>query len=73
MKIQLVLELPAQKIDDFELLIELENALIEALESQHRVDGHDFGSGTMNIFIYTAHLDEALATSKEILQAKGVH
>ena len=70
MKIQLVLELPANTIDDFDLLIELENALIEALAKRHLVDGHDFGSGTMNIFILTERLDEAFGSSKEILQTK---
>jgi hypothetical protein len=62
MKIQLVLELPAKTTDDFDLLIELENALIEALANRHSVDGHDFGSGTMNIFIlvYGLNLDRGL-------------
>jgi hypothetical protein len=72
MKIQLVLELPAKTTDDFDLLIELENALIETLASYHSVDGHDFGSGTMNIFILTERLDEAFVSSKEVLQAKGL-
>src|SRR5688572_8890802 len=72
MKIQLVLELPANTIDDFNLLIELENTLIENLAKRHLVDGHDFGSGAMNIFILTERLDEALTTSKRILQAKGL-
>jgi hypothetical protein len=53
-KYQLVLQLPGTTQSDFDLLIELEESLVEIMESAgHAVDGHDFGSGTMNIFIDT--------------------
>lgn len=34
-------------------MIALEDELIESLGSSAKVDGHDCGSGEMNIFIYT--------------------
>ena len=41
-------------ISDFDWLLEIEEALIQGF-SQNRnavVDGHDFGNGTMNIFLF---------------------
>ena len=53
MQFQLVLQFPGQYIADFDALIELEDALIITLDDAHLVDGHDFGSEEMNIFILT--------------------
>jgi hypothetical protein len=33
--------------------------------TQHTVDGHDFGSGTMNIFIHTDSPESAFAIAKQ--------
>lgn len=33
----------------------LEESLIAALKDRALVDGHDFGAGEMNIFVYTDH------------------
>jgi len=59
MKYQLVLQLPASSIRDFDRLILIENKLGELLGEKHFVDGHDFGSGEMNIFIHTDDPDAA--------------
>lgn len=53
MKYQLALQFPANSIADYDEMIALEDELIEALGSSAKVDGHDCGSGEMNIFIHT--------------------
>jgi hypothetical protein len=53
-RFQLVLQLPGTTQQDFDVLISLEESLADALDATpHEVDGHDFGSGTGNIFIHT--------------------
>lgn len=53
-KYQLVLQLPGASQQDFDVLVALEDAVADALENvPHEMDGHDFGSGTGNIFIDT--------------------
>ena len=63
MKYQLVIQFPGKSKDDFERLIEIEDVLEEQLTTDAEVDGHDFGSGQMNIFILT---NEPRATFDEI-------
>ena len=53
MRYQLVLQFPASSIADYDEMIALEDDLIEKLGSSAKVDGHDCGSGEMDIFIYT--------------------
>jgi hypothetical protein len=53
MKYQLVLQLPASCVEDYDELIELEETLVGHLTKLGQVDGHDAGSGEMNIFILT--------------------
>jgi len=73
-------------IDEYDWLIKLEDALIQAFAQNNKakVDGHDFGSGNMNIFIFpkrswhdafdilTAHLKlhDALGRAIIILRRK---
>ena len=67
-KYQLVLQLPGTSQRDFDLLVLLEESLADALDgTPHEVDGHDFGSGTCNIFIDTDEPIAALALVKEII------
>jgi hypothetical protein len=67
-KYQLVLQWPASTRADYDLLIELEASLIGAFDgSPHNVDGHDFGSGTMNIFIDTDEPVRAFAHANTML------
>jgi hypothetical protein len=49
----LALQWPASSIGDYDRLIEIETYLIEHLKDGSLVDGHDAGSGEMNIFILT--------------------
>lgn len=53
MKYQLVLQFPGETEDDFDKLIEIEDELDVKLKGLAEVDGHDFGSSEMNIFILT--------------------
>jgi hypothetical protein len=55
MKYQMALQFPASSLSDYDELIAIEDALIEEIGSSAKVDGHDAGSGEMNIFI---HVDE---------------
>jgi hypothetical protein len=50
---QLVLQFAVDTDDDFERGITLEDQLDALLAGTADVDGHDFGSGEMNIFILT--------------------
>lgn len=62
---QLVLQLPATSGEDFDELIAIEDAMeITFAGLPHEVDGHDFGSGEMNIFIHTNDPQEALRVAK---------
>jgi hypothetical protein len=53
MEYQLVLQFSISDSTDFDELIDLEERLITILIASHIVDGHDFGSGEMNIFVHT--------------------
>ena len=63
MKYQLVLQFPANSLADYDEMIALEDELIEALGESAKVDGHDCGSGEMNIFVHT---DEPTRTFERI-------
>jgi len=53
---------------DFDDLVVLEDSLIESFRrTPHIVDGHDFGSGTMNIFIHTDEPEVAFAIAKQAI------
>jgi hypothetical protein len=67
-KYQLVLQLPGTTQQDYDALLGLEESLADALAgTPHEVDGHDFGSGTGNIFIHTDDPTGAFALVKEIV------
>lgn len=53
MKYQLVLRWTAHSMKDFDVMIEVEDELLERLSAETAVDGHDAGSGEVNIFIRT--------------------
>jgi hypothetical protein len=67
MKYQLVLQWPASSIDDYDELIGMENALVDGIGEGHEVDGHDAGSGEMNIFILTDDPVQAFDRVRAIL------
>jgi hypothetical protein len=53
MKYQLVLQWPCSSNADYDRLISLEETIRDGLGEVGIVDGHDYGSGEMNIFIHT--------------------
>jgi len=53
MKYQLILQFPASSLEDYDEMIELEEAIIGHLANLGYLDGHDAGSGERNIFILT--------------------
>jgi hypothetical protein len=53
MRFQLVLQFPAESLEEFGGLVAFEDDLAELLGPSCSVDGHDFGSGQMNIFVHT--------------------
>jgi hypothetical protein len=63
MQFILVLQWPAASLDDYDALIAMEDTLEGALaQGNGVVDGHDFGSGEMNIAIHTDAPLEAFGT-----------
>ena len=72
MEYQLVIQMKAESIDDFDSLIELEDSLIEAVGNSADVDGHDFGSGEANIFVITSDPKATFSILKQELESKGI-
>ena len=61
MRYILVLQWPGSAAADYDALVEMEDLLESALGDSASVDGHDFGSGEMNIFLETDRPVEAFA------------
>jgi hypothetical protein len=72
MRFQLVLQWPAASIEDFDVLIDMEETLEEHLSAASEVDGHDVGSGEINIFVHTDDPVGALAEIERILGNQDV-
>jgi hypothetical protein len=67
MKYQLVLQWPASSVKDYDTMVEIEDVLVSKLSGASEVDGHDAGSGEMNIFIHTNQPFESFSEIKSIL------
>ncbi|MFA5375780.1 MAG: ABC transporter [Dehalococcoidia bacterium] len=72
MEYQLVIQFPAEKIEDFESLVKFEDSLIKIIGTSAEVDGHDFGSGEANIFIITPNPASTFALIKKKLASNGM-
>lgn len=72
MEYQLVLQLPASSISDYDEMVELEERITRGLGTLGNVDGHDAGSGEMNIFILTDHPKPAFERIKQLLGPRDV-
>src|SRR6476469_7499562 len=69
-KYQLVLQWPNTDPTDFDHLIYLENTLETRLSRRlGRVDGHDIGSGEMNIFIFTDKPAKTFAECRSLIRS----
>jgi hypothetical protein len=64
----LVLQWPTHSGADFDALISMEEQLSAALGRCASVDGHDFGSGEMNIFVATERPAETFADAANALR-----
>lgn len=67
MKYQLVLQFPENLYGDLDWVIAMEDQLITRL-SDAEMDGHDMGSGEVNIFILTHNPIATFELVKNILQ-----
>lgn len=71
MKYQLVIQFSSDSLADFDALVALEDCLITELGISAKVDGHDFGSSTANIFIFTTDPALTFWRVKQVLQQEG--
>lgn len=67
----LILQWPGSSEAQFNELIEMEDELEEALAASASVDGHDFGSGEMNIFIETDQPSQTFEAAQEVLSHRA--
>ena len=67
MRYQLILQWPASSIEDYDSMIEIEETIIRGIGPLGKVDGHDAGSGEMNIFIFTDEPQVAFDRIKSVL------
>lgn len=72
MRFQLVLQVPANSVDGFDALVELEDRLISELADAGEVDGHDFGSREINFFILTSNPNFAFERCANLLLQVGL-
>jgi hypothetical protein len=71
MKYQLVLQFRGDSLEDYDAMVALEDTLIEALHDSAKVDGHDVGSGEVNIFIFTNEPVKTFQQAKLVLEQRG--
>ena len=72
MRYQLVLQFAAESSADYDRLVALEDRLIEELGEAATVDGHDFGLGKFNIFIFADDPSTIFEKAHGIVVAEGV-
>jgi hypothetical protein len=70
-KYQLVLQWPGSTIGDYDAMISVEEYLIDGLRDDAKVDGHDAGSGQVNIFVCTSDPLKAFKDVEGILKDCG--
>jgi len=68
MQYQLVLQWPASALRGYDEVLQVEDALIEGLGELALVDGHDSGSGEINIFMLTDEPTKTFALAKPVLE-----
>jgi hypothetical protein len=67
MDYQLVLQFKGNVIRDFDELVNFEDDLQRVVQPIAEVDGHDIGSGEMNIFVLTANPVATFERAKPLL------
>ena len=71
MKYQFVIQLSEKLYGDLDWIADLEDRLDESIVDAE-VDGHDIGSGQVNIFIHCHNPANAFQVAKNILAENGV-
>lgn len=71
MKYQLVLQWSAASEEDHDAVVTLTDDLKDVLSDTADVDGWDFGSGEMNVFIYTDDPAVTFDHARATLAARG--
>jgi hypothetical protein len=71
MKYRLVLQWPAVSEADYDRLVCLEELIEGGLGDIGIVDGHDIGSGEMNIFVHTDNPKAAFETIRLLLAVRA--
>jgi hypothetical protein len=67
MKFQLVLQFAVTENSELDELVALEEVLIQNLPPTCEVDGHDFGSGEFNIFVFTDWPREIFDAARQLI------
>ena len=67
MKYSLVLQFRGDSLADFDKMVQLEETLTKHLGRSADVDGHDMGSGEINIFIHTTDPVGTFRRAKPVL------
>lgn len=71
MKYQLVIQLPEELYGDIDWIADLEDRLADLIVDAE-VDGHDIGSGQVNIFIHSNNPVNTFQVVKNILEEDAV-
>ncbi len=66
MRYQLILQFPEDMMN-YDSLIEMEDRLIGELDDEADVDGHDIGSGEINLFILTDNPKATFAKAEKVV------
>ena len=72
MKFQLIIQFSLNSDSNINNLITIEDRLELSLSETHEVDGHDLGSGQMNIFIHTNNPNGAFEEVSGVLTKKEI-
>ena len=66
-KYRLVLQWTSLLQSDYDAIVDIESRLIDSLDEEDEVDGHDTGSGEMNIFLNTDRPQKLFEEVKRVL------
>lgn len=72
MTYQLVLQWSVSSIEEYDEIIAVETALIDVMPGGSEVDGHDAGSGEMNIYVRTNEPARLFNELKSVLADSGL-
>jgi len=72
MRYQLVVQVTASSLEDFDRMVALEDELALTLGGAGEIDGHDAGQGETNIFILTDHPHQVYEKLRSIASARAI-